>query len=77
MIWIRTGQGKCLCIEKEIWVIRQKNGVIVRSSRRYGAHGVSDGSQTWSLGTLEGYPGAVCITRAEYEEWNQQKEERL
>lgn len=73
MIWIKTAQGECLRIAREIYVARQKNGTLVRIPRRYGAQGVSDGEQTWSLGGLQGYPAARLITRAEYEEYNQSK----
>lgn len=77
MIWIRTEDGECQMIPEEIWVRRQKNGILVRTPRRFGAEGVSDGVQTWSLGPLQGYPVARTITRAEYEEHRQGREERL
>lgn len=77
MIWIETELGDCRMISREIWVARQKNGILVRIPRAFGAEGISDGEQTWSLGALEGYPKARRITRAEYEQWKQGKEERL
>lgn len=54
-------------IEREIWVRRQSNGVVVRCTRSKG-QGVGDGEQTWSLGSLAGYPDARHIPLAEYEE---------
>ena len=73
MIWIKTDQGECRRIEREIWVVRLRNGTLVQSRRQFGAQGVSDGEQTWSLGGLQGYPTARIITRAEYEEYKQSK----
>ena len=52
-------------IEREIWVHRQSNGMVVACPRPK-AQGVCDGENTWSLGQLEGYPEARCIPLAEY-----------
>ncbi|MBE6950817.1 MAG: hypothetical protein E7451_05705 [Ruminococcaceae bacterium] len=52
-------------IEREIWVHRQSNGMVV-ACPRHKAQGVCDGENTWSLGQLEGYPEARCIPLAEY-----------
>ncbi len=62
-----TETGERRRIENEIWIIRNRNGVI-RTPHRVKALGICDGETTWSLGTLEGYPEAKLITRAEFEE---------
>ena len=62
-----TETGERRRIENEIWITRNRNGVI-RTPHRVKALGICDGEITWSLGTLEGYPEAKLITRAEYEE---------
>lgn len=59
--------GECRRIDREIWVHRQSNGKVV-SCPRPKAQGVCDGENTWSLGSLEGYPEARLIPLAEYEE---------
>ena len=62
-----VGTGERLCLEKPIWVLRNRNGLL-RTRHRIKAMGVSDGEMVWSLGALAGYPEARIITRAEYEE---------
>lgn len=67
MICIEIEDGTRRRIEQEVFVLRQRNGRIVRC-HRVKAQGVGDGDQIWSLGELEGYPKARIITLAEYEE---------
>ena len=65
MICIELADGSLRRIEHEIYVRRQENGAIVRCHKVH-RQGVCDGEQTWSLGSLEGYPRAKVITLAEY-----------
>lgn len=67
MICIRTSDGSCFCIEHEVWITVNRNGPVI-TPHRCKARGVGDGERIWSLGGLEGYPGARIITRAEYGE---------
>lgn len=62
-----TGTGERRCLEYGFYIRRLSNGMVVRCHRVH-AQGVSDGEQIWSLGSLEGYPGARIVTRAEFEE---------
>lgn len=62
---VETGERRC--IEREIWVTTNRNGVVA-TPHRIKAKGVCDGEQIWSLGELDRYPLARIITRAEYEE---------
>lgn len=50
-----------------IWVTTNRNG-LVTAPHRVKAKGVGDGKEIWSLGQLEGFPGAKLITLAEYGE---------
>lgn len=61
------GSGERRRIDREIWVRRQSNGMVVACPRPR-AQGVCDGENTWSLGELEGYPETKLIPLAEYEE---------
>lgn len=68
MICIEISEtGECRRIEREVWITTNRNG-IVATPHRVKAQGVGDGKSIWSLGGLEGYPGARIITLAEYEE---------
>lgn len=67
MIHIRTLDGECICIENEIWITTNRNG-IVATPHRIKAKGVGDGKSIWSLGSLAGYPEARIITLAEFGE---------
>lgn len=69
-----TETGERRRIENEIWITRNRNGVI-RTPHRVKALGICDGETTWSLGTLEGYPEAKLITRAEFEEYRSWEED--
>lgn len=60
-----TETGEKLRIENEVWITANRNG-IVATPHRIKARGVGDGERIWSLGELEGYPGARIITLAEY-----------
>ena len=60
---IETGERRKL--ERPIWVTRNRNGILA-TPHRVKAGGVSDGETVWSLGQLEGFPGAKCITLTEY-----------
>ena len=60
---IETGERRKL--ERPIWVTRNRNGFLA-TPHRVKAGGVSDGETVWSLGQLEGFPGAKCITLTEY-----------
>lgn len=60
---IETGERKR--IDRPIWIIRNRNGILA-TPHRVKALGVSDGETVWSLGALEGFPEARCITLAEY-----------
>lgn len=62
---IETGERRR--IENEVWVTENRNGVVI-TPHRVKALGVGDGKEVWSLGKLEGFPGARLITLAEYEE---------
>lgn len=59
--------GERRIIENEVWITKNRNGIL-RTPHPHKALGVGDGEQIWSLGSLEGYPEAKLITRAEYEE---------
>lgn len=61
------GTGERLCIEKPMWITRNRNGILT-TPHAVRALGIGDGEQIWSLGSLDGYPEAAIITRAEYEE---------
>lgn len=61
------GTGHRMRIRKPVWITRNRNGIL-RTPHRHHALGVGDGSVIWSFGTLEGYPEARIITRAEYDE---------
>ena len=65
MIYIQTEGGEVRRIENEVWITVNRNG-IVATPHRIKARGVGDGERIWSLGELEGYPGARIITLAEY-----------
>lgn len=65
MIYIQTEGGEVKRIENEVWITTNRNG-IVATPHRIKARGVGDGERIWSLGELEGYPGARIITLAEY-----------
>lgn len=67
MIHIRTLDGEYICIENEIWITANRNGIVI-TPHRVKAKGVGDGTSIWSLGALEGFPAARIITWAEYEE---------
>jgi hypothetical protein len=69
-----TETGERRRIENEIWITRNRNGVI-RTPHRVKALGICDGEITWSLGALEGYPEAKLITRAEFEEYRSWEED--
>lgn len=60
-----TETGQRLRIEQEIWITTNRNG-IVATPHRFLAKGVGDGGHIWSLGELDGFPGARIITLAEY-----------
>ena len=62
-----TKTGQRVRIEREIWVSANRNGLYIAPNRIL-AKGVGDGEQIWSLGALDGYPGARIITLAEYME---------
>lgn len=62
---IETGERRA--IERPIWLTKNRNGILA-TPHRVKALGVGDGTTIWSLGSLEGYPEARLITRAEYEE---------
>lgn len=62
-----THTGERRAIREAVWLTWNGRGVI-RTPHRVKALGVGDGQQNWSFGTLEGYPEAKLITRAEYEE---------
>ena len=65
MIYIQTEGGEVRRIENEVWITVNRNG-IVATPHRIKARGIGDGERIWSLGQLEGYPGARIITLAEY-----------
>lgn len=65
MIYIQTEGGEVRRIENEVWITVNRNG-IVATPHRIKARGVGDGERIWSLGELEGCPGARIITLAEY-----------
>ena len=58
-----TGERRKL--DQPVWITTNRNGIVVTPERTR-AKGVGDGGQIWSLGELEGYPGARIITLAEY-----------
>ena len=60
---IETGERKR--IDRPVWITVNRNGPL-RTPHRCQALGVSDGETVWSLGGLEGFPEAKCITLAEY-----------
>lgn len=62
---IDTGERRA--IEQPVWLTKNRNG-IVSTRHQVKALGVSDGTENFSFGMLEGYPEAKLITRAEYEE---------
>lgn len=67
MICIEIEDGTRRRIEQEVFILRQRNGRMVRC-HRVKAQGVGDGENIWSLGELEGSARAKIITLAEFEE---------
>lgn len=66
MICIETvNTGERLKIEREIWITRNRNGIL-RTAHRVKALGVGDGERIWSFGALEGYSQARIIPLAEF-----------
>ena len=65
MIYIQTEGGEVRRIENEVWITVNRNGSVA-TPHRIKARGIGDGERIWSLGQLEGYPGARIITLAEY-----------
>lgn len=61
------GTGERRSIDRPIWLTKNRNGILA-TPHRIKALGVGDGETIWSFGTLEDYPEARLITRAEYEE---------
>lgn len=59
--------GARAAIERPIWLTRNRNGILA-TPHRVKALGVSDGTENFSFGTLEGCRLVRLITRAEYEE---------
>lgn len=62
-----VGTGERIAVERPLWITSNRNGNLA-TPHRHKALGVGDGERIWSLGTLQGYPEARIITRAEYEE---------
>lgn len=62
---IETGERRT--IERPVWLTKNRNGILT-TPHRVKAMGVGDGENIWSFGSLDGYPEARLITRAEYEE---------
>ena len=60
-----TGTGERKRIDRPIWIIRNRNGILT-TPHRVKALGVGDGERVWSLGALEGFPEAKRIPLAEY-----------
>lgn len=61
------GTGERRSIDRPVWLTRNRNGIL-STPHRVKALGIGDGENNWSFGTLEGYPEARIITRAEFEE---------